>query len=161
MAQRNTWVSDRHAAVGRGLHVMSAYSADTYRASRIMVWMLFGVGLFGCLAIGLVMGGQGLDHFAEEGTRTLGQGEIMMAGGLLLFGPMLLWVFKDACLAIFGFQDQAMALRREMNALASRPAASAPAAVVRPPAPWQCPDCEAENAMADTRCAVCGVPFGA
>ena len=39
--------------------------------------------------------------------------------------------------------------------------ASAPAAVVRPPAPWQCPDCEAENAMADTRCAVCGVPFSA
>ncbi len=140
---------------------MSATSAASFRASRLMVWLLFYAGLFVCLAVGLVMGGQGLDHFSEEATRTLGRGEILFAAGCLLFGPMLLWVLKDACLAVYGFKDQAMALRKEMNALASRPAARASAAVVRPPAPWQCPACGAENAMADTSCSVCGVAFSA
>ena len=111
---------------------MSATTAASFRTSRIMVWVLFCTGVFVCLAVGIVMGGQGMDHFSEETTRTLGKGEILMAAGFLVLGPMLLWVFKDACLAVFGFKDQAMALRREMNALANRPAAKATAAVVRP-----------------------------
>jgi hypothetical protein len=157
----NTWVFVRLMARGQGYDLMSATSAPSYRTSRIMVWVLFCTGVFICLAVGIVMAGQGMDHFSEKATRTLGRGEILMAAGFLLFGPMLLWVFKDSCLAIFGFKDQAMALRREMNALATRPAAKATAAVVRPPAPWQCPDCGAENAMADVSCSGCGIPFSA
>lgn len=140
---------------------MSASSGPTFRTSRILVWILFCTGLFACLTIGIVMGGQGVDHFSDEFMRTRGRGEILVAAGFLVLGPMLLWVFKDACLAIFGFKDQAMALRREMNALANRPAAKTSAALVRPPAPWQCPDCGAENDMADSVCSGCGVPFSA
>ena len=140
---------------------MSAASAPSYRTSRILVWVLFCAGLFTVLAVGLTMVGQGLEHFSDESTRTLGRGEIMMAVGGLILGPMLLWVSKDACLAIFGFKDQAMALRREMNALATRPAAQASAAVVRPSAPWQCSGCGSQNDMADLKCTRCGVQFSA
>ena len=140
---------------------MSTSSAASHRNSRVMVWVLFCAGLFIVLAVGLVMGSQGLDHFSEEATHTLGKGEVLVAAGCLVLGPMMLWVLKDAFLAIFDFKDQAMSLRREMNAIASRPTASASAAIVRPPAPWQCPKCGAENAMADTSCSVCGVAFSA
>ena len=139
---------------------MSATSASSYRTSRIFVWILFCTGVFICLAVGLVIAGQGVDHFSEELTRTRGRGEILTAAACLILGPMLLWVFKDTCLAVFGFKDQAMSLRREMNAIANRPA-QASVALVRPPAPWQCPSCGANNAMADSICTVCGVPFSA
>jgi hypothetical protein len=140
---------------------MSATSAPSYRTSRTLVWILFCTGVFACLAIGLVLAGQGIEHFSDELTRTRGRGEILMAAGCLILGPMLLWIFKDTSLAIFNFKDQAMALRRDMNALATRPAATVAGATVRPPAPWQCPDCGAENAMANSSCSKCGVPFSA
>jgi hypothetical protein len=160
-APHNTWVLLRPVVKEQGQPLMSATSAPSYRTSRILVWILFCSGVFACFAIGVVLGGQGVDNFSDELMRTRGRGEILMAAGFLVVGPMLLWVLKDAFLAIFGFKDQAMALRREMNALASRPAAKVTAAVVRPPAPWQCPDCGAENAMADVSCSGCGIPFSA
>lgn len=130
-----------------------------YKTSRVLVWLLFWVGVVLFVMVGLVSGGQALDHFEVEATHTLGKGKLLMAVGLLILGPISCRVLRDACLAIFGYHDQVMALRRDMNALAT---SRGPAVVSGspPPAPWQCPTCSGDNGMNDRTCRQCGEPFG-
>ena len=140
---------------------MTASALANFQTSRTLVWLLFWTGVVAFLLVGFLIAVQAIGHFESDSTRTLGQGELIVAAACLLFGPICCRVFRDLSLAVFAYHDQVQALRRDMNALASRATGSAQQAGIRPSAPWQCPVCAKQNKMADAACVSCGEPFAA
>ena len=138
---------------------MSSQSAPSYRRSRVLVWVLFVASTATFVMFGLVLGGQGMDHLGEDATRTIGRGELITAGACLTLGPMTTWVLRDLSLAIFGYHDQVMALRRDMNAIVNRSGSTIEETATRPPAPWTCGTCSSENGMNDLACRSCGTRY--
>jgi hypothetical protein len=159
LALHNTWEVTGEERRDQEPAVMTASALANFQTSRTLVWLLFWTGVVAFLLVGFLIAVQAIGHFESDSTRTLGQGELIVAAACLLFGPICCRVFRDLSLAVFAYHDQVQALRRDMNALASRAPDPARAAVARPPAPWQCSDCERENDMASLACAGCGKPF--
>jgi hypothetical protein len=140
---------------------MTASAATKFQTTRTLVWLLFWTGIGTFLLVGILIAIQAVGHFESDATQTLGKGELIVAAACVVLGPVSCRVFRDLSLAIFAYHDQVLALRRDMNALASRATGSAQQAGVRPSAPWQCPVCAKQNKMADAACVSCGEPFAA